>query len=236
MPIVYFKTKTFNNYQFPDGSSDRYYTELLLDEITSCLNSNAIRYEILSSDNNITTNNPNEEYIVINFEMLNDESNTLEKNIGINIIFTEGNPMSKRMSDILLKNIQRVSDENLNLKVLSEMKNSELQTINEITVVFENLLNSNVIEWLRQNIDEIANQFIMSLTEYFGLPFVPCSNTTIGVVKRDESLRLRPNLNSEITGSVAGNTKIDVLGQWEDWYVVKQNNNLGYIQTKFISI
>lgn len=236
MPIVYFKTKTLNNYQFPDGSSDRYYIELLLDEITSCLNANAIRYEILSSDKNMMLNTKNEEYIIINFEMSNDESDNLEKNKGIKIIFTEGNPMSKRMSDILLNNIKRISNEDLNLEILSETTNPELQNINQITVVFENLLNSNTIEWLRQNIDEIANQFIMSLTEYFGLPFVPCSDLNIGVVRKDESLRLRPNLNSEIVGSVTGNTKINVLGQWEDWYIVEQNNNLGYIQTKFIEI
>lgn len=237
MPIVYFRTKTLNNCQFSDGSSTRYYIELLLDEITSRLNANAIRYEILSYDKNITLDNQNEEYMIVNLEMLND--NAKSENKGIKIIFKEGNPISKRMSNILLSNIKRILNTNLNLKSLSEATNPalhELQNINQITVTFENLLNSGMIEWLRQNIDEIANQFIMSLTEYFGLPFVPCSGVNIGIVRKDESLRLRPNLNSEIVGSVTGNTKVSVLGQWEDWYIVEQNNNLGYIQTKFIEI
>lgn len=233
MPLVYFKTKVQNNYKFPDGSSEQYYLELMTDEITSCLNGNAISYKILTSNYNDFTNS-DKEYIIINLEV-NDTEDT-NKQSKIKILFTEGNPMSKRMSDILLRNITRINDQSSPIEIVTDRTTSNQPSINSITVIFENMLNPKAIEWIRQNIEEISVQFIMSLTEYFGLPFVPCNEMRTGMAKIDESLRLRPNLNSEIVGSVEANKKIDVLGQWEDWYIVGKNNNLGYIQTKFIEI
>ena len=77
-------------------------------------------------------------------------------------------------------------------------------------------------------------KILMSLTEFFGIPFVFCEENMYGMATQDESIRKRPNLNSETISSTQENKKIKILGRWENWYIVSNNDDIGYIETKYI--
>lgn len=240
MPKVYFKSIVYNDKNFSDGGSEKYYLDLILREITSCINSNGISYIIKDTqekiDPSLSTQNKDDEndFVEINFEMhsLNESDETQ----GVIIFFTEGNPESKRLSTIILENMKELHYEPSMVKILPHKldSNSSLFSIPSVKINLGNPLSSRDIEWIRDNIEEISQKIIMSLDEYFALPFVACSTSVEGMARKDESLRKRPTLNSEVIGSVEANSKVNILGQWEDWYIVGNNHELGYIQTKFI--
>lgn len=225
MPRVYISTDMCKDDSVSEGATKQYYLDLILSEIVNCLNANAISYDNEKSDTNDLV------WIVLQI----DSSKNNEDPSGLKILYQSGNPESKRLSSIILDHVNQVYEDKVSMDVQPQ------ETINEsvrplVRIIFMDSQNSKNIEWIKQNIEEFSKQIIMSLDEYLGLPYIPCEKTTAGVAKQDESIRGKPNLNSEVVGCTTSGKKIDVLGQWEDWYVVGTNNNLGYIQTKFIEL
>lgn len=239
MPKVYLKSIIYSDRNFPDGGSEKYYLDLILKEITSCINSNGISYLVKDYQEEkesplLKAKNEENDFVEINFEMnsLNESSDPQ----GVIIFFNEGSPESKRLSTIISENMKEIHYEPPMVKTLpNKLDSTSLSdSIPSVKINLGNPLSTSDLEWIRDNIEEIAQKIIMSLDEYFALPFVICSNQAEGMAISDESIRKRPNLNSEIVGSVEANEKVSIRGQWEDWYVIGENNKLGFIQTKFI--
>lgn len=204
----------------PKGNNLEYYITLIVNEINSRLNSNAINYIENESESSADT-------VRIKFGYQNSESNEIK------IISENENPDSNRMSSIILKNLSEIYKGNPSVKIYSEStaRNNENILVN---IIF-GIPKDTSLNWLTQNIENILEEIIMSLDEYFGLPYIPETETVTCMSIKDESIRKRPSLNSEVIGSVQGGKSIKILGQWENWYVVGENKNLGFIQTKFIS-
>ncbi len=242
MPTVYFKTVSQGNSLLPGAVSEDYYLELLLSETASCLNANAISYEVLGKDENLNKNilassgNREAESVALTLQI--DSSGDSSSKRQLKILFKDQNPESRRLAAIFFENIKKIYSGPLIMEAYTNDLHSqeEMNLVPSVKIILEQFLTPEDISWIRQNVDEISKQLIISLDEYFGLPFVACDAPGVGMAKKDESLRKRPNLNSEIIGSTEANSKVDVLGQWEDWYVVGKNHSLGYVQTKFIEL
>ena len=242
MPTVYFKAVSQSDSLLPGAVSEDYYLELILSETASCLNSNAISYEVIGKNEdlnkNILTSSGSREAEAVALILQIESSEESPSKRQLKILFKDQNPESKRLAAILAENIKKIYLGPLTVEAYTNELHSqeEMNSVPSVKIILEQFLTPEDISWIRQNVDEISKQLIISLDEYFGIPFVACSTLGVGLAKKDERFRKRPNLNSEIVGSIEANSKINVLGQWEDWYVVGKNHSLGYVQTKFIEI
>lgn len=223
MANVYFKIMTEDGFLLPGGSTAEYYLNLISDETAACLNANGISFS-------------NQEDAPENSAEIGLKTENLKstQTPGMKISFPSGDPDSSRLANIIFENMKKIYFNPSNMKIIST--NTARGKGPSATIVFENLQSEENLAWLRQNTEEISAQLIMSLTEFFGLPYVACQEAQTGMAKEDESIRSRPSLISPVTGSTNKGSKVNVLGQWEDWYVIGENGNIGYIQTKFIEI
>ncbi len=227
MFTVYFDTQNLN-------SNYEYYVKLIAAEIKECLNLSGINYsdEPTPEMNKFKYNYS--ETVQMVFKTNSNPGIIPSDDKGIYIFFTAGNPDSKRLATTLSKNLGNIYYNPLDVKILSgNTQNSTFPTVT-IGMGFEN--STQDINWLRENTEEIAKNIIMSLSEYFGLPFVPCKKSDIAVTISDVTIRKRPSETAEIVGSLPANTKVKIVSQWENWYVIGENRNLGYVQTKYINI
>lgn len=48
------------------------------------------------------------------------------------------------------------------------------------------------------------------------------------------NIRNRPSLDAAVIGSVPMGSTLQVLGQWNDWYVVEYNGVTGYASRRYI--
>lgn len=223
MANVYFKIMTENDFLLPGGSTADYYLNLIVDETTACLNANGISF---SSEDDAPENATE---IGLKTEDLKSTQTP-----GMKIIFPSGDPESSRLAKIIFENMKKIYFNSSNIKMIPS--NTPRGKGPSVTIAFENPQTEENLTWIRQNTEETAAQIIMSLTEFFGVPYVSCQEMQTGMAKEDESIRSRPNLISAVVGSTNKGEKINVLGQWEDWYIIGENGNIGYIQTKFIEI
>ncbi len=215
-----------------DGEKYAYYIELIITELKECLNANAISY--ISEANYPSENNAeNSQIINIGFGT-NEKSEALPGEIsGIHIIFGAGNPESKRLAEILKENFKNFYSDEIPIKIISDETKQDTVSITINTGFADN---PEDMEWLRDNTDSVANAIVLSLCEYFGIPFIGCRNHTIGVANADATIFDKPSLNSKVSGNITQNSKVKINSQWEDWYIVGENGKLGYVQTKFVNV
>jgi N-acetylmuramoyl-L-alanine amidase len=93
--------------------------------------------------------------------------------------------------------------------------------------------------WVSNNIDRIARNLVLSLTEYFGIPFVEPMTPQRGVVTLTSgnlNLRSRPSLTARVIARIPNGASLTVVGQWQDWYVVNYRGIVGYVASRFVNI
>ena len=93
--------------------------------------------------------------------------------------------------------------------------------------------------WITENIDAIARNIALSLTEYFGLPFLqPGEERTGTVTVRSGYLNIRdyPSTNSAVLARAYNGAELTVISQWENWYVVQFGNIVGWANAAYVQV
>ena len=94
-------------------------------------------------------------------------------------------------------------------------------------------------EWIVTHIDEMAENLVLSLTEYFGIPFFPPSVPVPGVVTLDFGtlpIYARPTTESPVLASAYHGAEVTVYGEYEGWYLVRFGEAVGYAAADFIRL
>ena len=222
MPIVYIKPSL----QKTNSISD-YYLNLIIKELRDYLNLNSIKYEITEFSNKNQNNKLKEIFLAFEF---NDNRNINTYNSqDISICVPKGEPYSNRLANCIFENISRI----LNTKIIN--LSSDCNYIPYVIINFESSQKS--IEKLRNSIEQIPQEITRGLDKYFGIPFVTCAKNTIAISTKDINVYEIPNIKSKIVSNIEPSEQINIIGQWEDWYIIKQRRDeLGYIQTRAINL
>ena len=99
--------------------------------------------------------------------------------------------------------------------------------------------NTDDAEWIKNNIEKIARNLVLSVTEYFSIPFVEAMEPKAGrvnVTSGNLNLRSKPSVNSQVIARMPDGTNLTVVGQWKDWYVVNYRGLVGYALSKYINV
>ena len=92
--------------------------------------------------------------------------------------------------------------------------------------------------WIEDNIQAIAANLVLSLTEYFGLPFVTPITPWQGTVQTPGggplNLRSAPGTRAEVVTLLPNGAKLTVYGRYQEWYTVGYQGRLGYAYADFI--
>ena len=175
MYFVNFETNIGN------GAKHEYYIGLIIDEIKECLNANAISYVSQGKypSDSVTQNS---QIVNINFGV-NEQSETLPgETSGIHIVFGAGNPEAKRLAEILEGNFKNFYSDEIPTRIISEERPQNTVSIT-INTGFSG--NDEDMSWLRGSTDSVAKAVVLSLCEYFGIPFIGCENQIMGMANAD---------------------------------------------------
>ena len=91
--------------------------------------------------------------------------------------------------------------------------------------------------WVQNNIQSIAANLVLSLTEYFGLPFITPITPWRGTVRTQSgnlNLREYPSQQGRVAAQLPSGAVVTVYGQYGGWYSVGYQGQLGYAAASYI--
>ena len=242
MPTVFLSPSLQEYNPYVDGGNEEYYMNLIADEMLPYLRASGIQY---------SRNEPSQKLSEAiaqsnagNYDLhLALHSNAAPEALagkiqGTDVYYYASSTQGKLAADIIARNFKNIYPDPSKVKTVSTTSLAELKRTKAPAVLIEIAYHDNPqdAQWIRDNIENIARNLVMSLTEYFGIPFVEPITPIDGTANSTFNILNRPNLDATVIATVPQGDNIKIVGKWEDWYVVNHGPHVGYAQSKFINI
>ena len=93
--------------------------------------------------------------------------------------------------------------------------------------------------WIKGNLQPVAKNIVLSLTEYFGTPFLtpqPPKNAVVDVNWGSLNLRDRPDTASPVVGRAPDGAALAVLGEYRGWFVVRYQGLVAWASRDYVTL
>lgn len=242
MPIIYLSPSTQEFNPYVGGGNEEYYMNLIADAMEPYLVASGIQFERNTPDmtaaSSIAASNSG------NFELhLALHSNATASGNGdtrgSEVYYNPNNYKSKLFADIVANNLQMIYPLPEKVKTVPTTTLGEVVKVKAPGVLIEFAYHDNIDDanWIRQNIQPIAENVVLSLTEYFGIPFNMPQEILVGSVATQGSnlnVRYNPSLKSDIIGKIPNGAEVTIYARLPDWYLVGYKGLVGYVSSKYI--
>ena len=152
---------------------------------------------------------------------------------GIDLYYYPGSTDGLRMANILADNLREIYPLPQRVRPLASTSITEIRRVRAPSVLAELGYHDNRAdaEWIENNLEAIARSLTLSVTEYFGVPFLtPGDEFEAEAAGADGYLRLRsyPEPDAEILAQLPNGTPVTVLGNFDTWYTVRADTLYGF--------
>lgn len=245
MPTIYLSPSLQEFNPYVDGGNEEYYMNLIADEMIPYLNSSGIEYvrntpsQTLSQAINESNASNVDFHLALHSNAAPPQlAGTLK---GSDVYYYANSQNSKRAADIFVNNLKKIYPDPSAVRAVPTTSLAELTRTKVPAVLVEIAYHDNPEDamWIRNNTNLIARNMVMSLTEYFGIPFIEPQIERYGIVTTTSgslNLRSRPTTESEILAQIPQGANVRISGQWGDWYVVNYNGIEGYASSRYITV
>lgn len=245
MPIIYLSPSTQENNSFVNGGSEEQYMNLIADRMIPYLNASGIRYTRntpeMSAVSSIAASNAGnyDLHLAIHSNAApEDRYGTIRGSI---VFYYPGSSRGKRAAEIFANNLRSIYP--LPDKVRAEPTTAigEVRRVRAPSVFLELAYHDNPDDatWIKNNLDEIARNLVLSLTDYFRIPFltpVPPRSGTVDVDWGSLNIRSQPNTSSTILAQAPDGAPLTILNQWQNWYLVNYRGTIGYARQDYVTL
>ena len=127
------------------------------------------------------------------------------------------------------------------VKTVATTTLGEVRRTKAPSVLFEVAYHDNPADadWIKANIKNIARNLVISLTDYFNIPFnEPANEGYSGQVTTNGgnlNLRQRPDIYAPIIGKIPNKATVQVQNRAGDWLLVSYLGKTGYVNANFIT-
>ncbi len=245
MPVIYLSPSTQEGNMYVTGGSEEYYMNLIADEMEPYLRSSGIGY---------TRNNPSmtaadaiRESNRGNYDLhLALHSNAAPEAQygtyrGVDVYYSPISTSGRRAAEIFVRNLKSIYPLPAKVRAVPTTSIGEVTQTRAPAVFLELGYHDNRqdAQWVIDNIGKIARNLVLSLCEYFGIPFVepiPIRRGVVDVSSGTLNLRSRPSVTSRVIARMPDGAALTVVGQWKEWYVVNYRGLIGYAASRFVKI
>ena len=158
---------------------------------------------------------------------------------GIIAFYYPSSTQGQRAAQIFVNNLREIYPIPSKVTTRSTTSLGEVRDSKCPAVLLEIGYHDNVEDarWIENNLTEIARNLVLSLTDYFGIPFIWPTDPWEGTVHVNGgtlNLRSRPSTSSTAIASIPDGAHVRVNGQYGDWYVVRYGDYTGYAASQYI--
>jgi N-acetylmuramoyl-L-alanine amidase len=242
MPTIYLSPSTQEFNPYSGGGNEEYYMNLVADAMEPYLAASGIQFvrntPEMTAASSIAASNSG----VYDLHLALHSNATASGNgstRGSEVYYFPSSQSGKRFADILAENLQMIYPLPDRVRTVPTTSLGEVARVRAPGVLVEIAYHDNPedAQWIRDNIDEIARIIVLSLTEYFGIPFnMPQPITVASVTTNGGNLnvRTRPSLDAFIVGRIPNGSEVTVYATLPDWKLVGYNGIVGYVSGRYI--
>ncbi len=160
---------------------------------------------------------------------------------GIDAYFAPGSLDGMRAAEIIVDNLKMIYPLKDRVQALPTMSLGEVRRTKAPAVLVELGYHDNWEDaiWIEENQDAIARALVLSVTEYFGVPFLTPERTRQGLVSVQWgrlNIRALPTTNSEILAQAENNEPLIIFGESGNWYSVQYKDVVGYANAAYVIV
>ena len=246
MPIIYLSPSTQDWNAYVTGSgSEEYHMNRIADAMTPYLLSSGIQYLRNSPDMTAGSSirQANSGYYDLYLALHSNASaeGNYGANRGIIAFYYPGSAEGERAANIFADNLRDIYPLPDRVTVRSATNLGEVRLSRFPAVLLEIGYHDNRADalWVESNTVAIAQNLVLSLTEFFGIPFIWPMDVRYGTVQVSYgtlNLRSRPSPAGSIIANIPSGATVAVYGEWEGWYVVHYGIYVGYAAAEYITL
>lgn len=244
MPNIYLRHSVQNGTHFATGSgTEAHNMNLLVDAMVPYLLSNGIRYrrstpDMTAADSIRQANQANYDlYLSLHTNTAEEERRGQER--GITAFYSPDSAEGKRAAETFARNLRNIYPLTNKVTVHPIVTQEEISQPQAPAVLLRLGYRDNYSDaaWVDTHLDAIAQNLVLSITQFLGLPFIWPVTPFDGIVDApDGSLNLRnyPSSAGTVTTKIPNGATVRVFGKWQGWSVVRYQELLGYAASAYI--
>ena len=245
MPVIYLSPSTQEGNFYVNGGTEEQWMNRLADAMEPYLTASGIRFSRntpqMTATTSIQASNAGsyDLHLALHSNAAPDgQYGTIR---GIIVFYFPGSTRGRRAAQIIANNLKAIYPIPDLVRTEPTTAIGEVRRVRAPSVFLELGYHDNPDDagWVQNNLDTIARNLVLSLTEYFGLPFLEPQASRPAVVDVSWgtlNIRERPSTSAPIIASAADGTRLTVLNQWQGWYLVRVNGVLGWASGDFITL
>lgn len=245
MPVIYLSPSTQENNYFVSGGTEEAYMNLLADAMVPYLNASGIRYNRNTPDmtaaSSIAASNAGNYDLHLALHSNAAPEGQYGSVRGSIAFYYPGSPQGQRAARMIADGLKAIyPDPNL---VRSEPATNigEVRRVRAPAVLLELAFHDNEEDaaWIKGNIPTIARNLVLSLTEYFGIPFFSQQMEQTGVADISFgvlNIRARPDRGAAVVARVPDGTPLLIRNRYDGWYLVEYSGIVGYAAQDFVTV
>ena len=240
MPNIYLSPSTQEFNPYAGGGNEEQYMNLIADAMEPYLAASGIRFTRNTPDmtaaSSIAASNSG------NYDLhlaLHSNASATGTARGIEAYYSPSSERGKRFAEIVARNLQLIYPLPNSSRIVPTTSLGEVTRTRAPSVLVEIGYHDNPedAQWIRENLNAIAENLVLSLTEYFGIPFnYPQPIYVANVATRGSNLNVRytPSVTAPIVGSIPNGSEVTVYANLPNWSLVGYNQTVGYVRSDFL--
>lgn len=246
MPMLFLSPSTQEYNSYYDGSgSEEYYMNLIADYMEPYLTASGITFTRNNTEgsvgDSVRLSNAGDYALHLALHSNASGSANYGRQTGSDIYYYPTSINGKRAADIIVTNLKKIYPDPQKVRALATTSLYELNNTRAPSVLVELAYHDNATdaEWIKNNLQSIAENLSQSVADYFGITLVDPNPTQTGsVVTEGGRLNIRnaPNMNGTIIGQIPNGATVQIKGQSGDWYLVTYNGIEGYSYGPYIKL
>ncbi len=245
MPIIYLSPSTQENNYFVNGGTEEQYMNLLADKMIPYLDASGIRYvrntPSMTASSSIAASNAGnyDLHLALHSNAAPDDRYGTAR--GSIVFYYPTSEKGRRAAEIIADGLKAIYPIPNRVRAEGTTAIGEVRRVRAPSVFLELAFHDNEADanWIKNNLDTIARNLVLSLTEYFGIPFYETESARSGTVDVSWgvlNIRARPSQSAPILAQAPDGSSLTILNRSDGWYLVNYNGTIGYASGEFITL
>ena len=243
MPTIYLSPSTQEYNPYVNGGNEEYYMNLIADAMEPYLTASGISFVRNSPSMNAAASIEESNRGNYDFHLAlhsNAAGAASEGSVrGSEVYYYPGSPRGIRAAEVFAQNLKNIYPLPGLVRTVPTFSLGEVVRTKAPAILIEFAYHDNPEDaaWIVNNINLIAENTVLSLCEYFGIPFETPVPGQTGYVKtngRDLLIRAEPSFEGDIIGRIPNGSRVYILDNYGDWYFADYNGTEGYVFKNYI--